>query len=44
MGPSIFDEPLKMATSFLIVLPPLVLYTFTQRWFVEGIERTGLVE
>ncbi|WP_376774412.1 carbohydrate ABC transporter permease [Paenibacillus eucommiae] len=44
LGPSIFDEPLKMATSFLIVLPPLVLYTFTQRWFVEGIERTGLVE
>lgn len=43
-GPSIFDEPLKMATSFLIILPPLILYTFTQRWFVEGVERTGLVE
>jgi multiple sugar transport system permease protein len=43
-GPSIFDEPLKMATSFLIILPPLVLYMFTQRWFVEGVERTGLVE
>lgn len=43
-GPSIFDEPLKMATSFLIIMPPLVLYMFTQRWFVEGVERTGLVE
>ncbi|PYI56340.1 carbohydrate ABC transporter permease [Paenibacillus flagellatus] len=43
-GPSIFDEPLKMATSFLIILPPLLLYMFTQRWFVEGVERTGLVE
>jgi multiple sugar transport system permease protein len=43
-GPSIFDEPLKMATSFLIILPPLILYAFTQRWFVEGVERTGLVE
>lgn len=43
-GPSIFDEPLKMAASFLIIMPPLVLYMFTQRWFVEGVERTGLVE
>jgi multiple sugar transport system permease protein len=43
-GPSIFDEPLKMATSFLIIMPPLILYMFTQRWFVEGVERTGLVE
>lgn len=43
-GPSIFDTPIKMATSFLMILPPLVLYTFTQRWFVEGVERTGLVE
>jgi multiple sugar transport system permease protein len=43
-GPSIFDEPIKMATSFLIILPPLLLYTFAQRWFIEGVERTGLVE
>ncbi|RKN85087.1 carbohydrate ABC transporter permease [Paenibacillus ginsengarvi] len=43
-GPSIFDEPLKMASSFLIIMPPLVLYMFAQRWFVEGVERTGLVE
>ncbi|MFD0958372.1 carbohydrate ABC transporter permease [Paenibacillus chungangensis] len=43
-GPSIFDEPIKMATSFLMILPPLILYMFTQRYFVEGVERTGLVE
>ncbi|WP_020621201.1 carbohydrate ABC transporter permease [Paenibacillus daejeonensis] len=39
-----FLEPVKMAASFLIILPLLVLYAFTQRWFVEGVERTGLVE
>ncbi|WP_454190883.1 carbohydrate ABC transporter permease [Paenibacillus sp. Marseille-Q7038] len=39
-----FLEPIKMASSFFIILPLLVLYAFTQRWFVEGIERTGLVE
>jgi len=39
-----FLEPIKMAASFFIILPLLILYAFTQRWFVEGIERTGLVE
>ncbi|MEI7025426.1 carbohydrate ABC transporter permease [Paenibacillus sp. y28] len=43
-GPSIFAEPIKMAASFLIILPPLIVYSFTQRWFVEGVERTGLVD
>jgi len=43
-GPSIFAEPIKMAASFLIIMPPLIIYLFTQRWFVEGVERTGLVE
>lgn len=43
-GLRVFVEPLKMAASFLIILPLLLLYTFTQRWFVEGVERTGLVE
>jgi multiple sugar transport system permease protein len=40
----IFPEPIRMAAYFLVILPPLVLYSFTQRWFIEGIERTGLVE
>lgn len=43
-GMRFFVEPLKMAASFLILLPLLILYAFTQRWFVEGVERTGLVE
>ncbi|CAG7646439.1 carbohydrate ABC transporter permease [Paenibacillus allorhizosphaerae] len=43
-GPSIFAEPIKMAASFLIIMPVLAVYAFTQRWFVEGVERTGLVE
>ena len=31
------------AGSFLIILPLLLLYAFLQRYFVESIERTGLV-
>lgn len=38
------NEPIKMAAAFLIILPPLILYMFAQRYFVEGIERTGIVE
>ncbi|MGG1515512.1 carbohydrate ABC transporter permease [Paenibacillus oryzisoli] len=37
-------EGTKMAGAFLIVFPPLLLYMIAQRWFVEGIERTGLVD
>jgi len=37
-------EGTKMAAAFLIIFPPIVLYIFVQRWFVEGIERTGMVE
>lgn len=44
IGPSIFDEPMKMAAAFLMILPPLVLYIVAQRWFVESVDRTGLVE
>lgn len=40
----IFNEPLVMAACFLVVIPPLVLYLLTQRFFVESIERTGLVD
>jgi len=37
-------EGAKMAAAFLIIIPPLLLYVFAQRWFVEGVERSGLVE
>lgn len=40
----LFNEPLMMAACFLVVLPPLFLYLLTQRFFVESIERTGLVD
>lgn len=37
-------ESAKMGAAFLIILPPIVVFMFLQRWFVTGIERTGLVE
>lgn len=33
-----------MAATLLVILPLLVLYLFTQRYFVESIERTGLID
>ncbi|MCQ6559065.1 carbohydrate ABC transporter permease [Paenibacillus mendelii] len=42
--PAYLAEPIKMAASFLTILPPLLLYLFAQRYFVESVERTGLVE
>jgi len=38
------NEPLRMAASFLVILPPLLLYAVAHRWFVESVDRTGLVE
>lgn len=37
-------ESIRMAASFLVILPPLLIYLFAQRYFVESVERTGLVE
>jgi multiple sugar transport system permease protein len=33
-----------MSATLLVILPLLVLYMFTQRYFVESIERTGLID
>jgi multiple sugar transport system permease protein len=33
-----------MAATLLVILPLIVLYIFTQRYFVESIERTGLID
>lgn len=33
-----------MAASVLVVLPPLIFYVLIQRVFVQGVERTGLIE
>lgn len=35
---------IKMAASFLAILPPLLIFLIFQRHFVESVERTGLVE
>jgi len=43
-GKDPISEGPRMAGALLIILPPLLVYSFTQRWFTEGIERTGLVE
>jgi multiple sugar transport system permease protein len=40
----LLNETVRMAACFLIILPPMFVYSIAQRWFVEGIERTGLVE
>lgn len=40
----LYNEPLMMAACLLVVLPPLLLYAVAQRFFVESIERTGLVD
>ncbi len=33
-----------MAATLLVILPLVILYLFTQRYFVESIERTGLID
>jgi len=33
-----------MAATLLVILPLIILYIFTQRYFVESIERTGLID
>lgn len=40
----IFSFPVIMAATFLVLAPILVIYTFLQRYFVRGVERSGLVE
>jgi multiple sugar transport system permease protein len=44
VGKDPISEGPKMAAAFLIILPPLIIYLIAQRWFTEGIERTGLIE
>ncbi|MCM1231979.1 MAG: carbohydrate ABC transporter permease [Ruminococcus flavefaciens] len=35
-------QGIAYAAIFLFLIPPLVLYIFTQRFFVEGVESTGI--
>ncbi|MEH6993547.1 carbohydrate ABC transporter permease [Neobacillus drentensis] len=36
------NEGIKMAGTILSILPLLVVYFITQRWFVEGVDRSGI--
>ena len=36
------NEGIKLAGTVLTILPVLVIYVVLQRWFVEGVDRTGI--
>ncbi|MGI8315909.1 carbohydrate ABC transporter permease [Halobacillus mangrovi] len=36
------NEGISMAGTMLSILPLLIVYFFTQRWFVEGVDRSGI--
>jgi len=46
-GTQIFDPllilPPQYAGAILVILPMLIFYIFTQRFFVESVERTGII-
>lgn len=37
-----FNEAMLMAGTFMVILPVLVVYSFLQKKFMEGVERSGL--
>ncbi|MEH6943577.1 carbohydrate ABC transporter permease [Bacillus sp. JJ722] len=39
---SSINEAIKMAGTMLSILPLLIVYFITQRWFVEGVDRSGI--
>lgn len=36
------NESIRLAATMLVILPLLILYLIAQKWFVEGIEKTGI--
>ena len=40
--PNMMNEGIQMAGTMLNILPLVVIYFFTQRWFMEGIDKTGI--
>ncbi|MFH0766539.1 MAG: carbohydrate ABC transporter permease [Bacillota bacterium] len=36
------NEGVRLAATLLIILPMLIIYFTIQRWFVEGVEKTGV--
>lgn len=42
MGESVANEAIKMAATVITIMPLLIIYFCLQRYFVEGIDRTGI--
>lgn len=42
LGGNQINEGIKMAGTLLSILPLLIVYFITQRWFVEGVDRSGI--
>lgn len=40
--PNMMNEGIQMAGTVLNILPLVIMYFFTQRWFMEGIDKTGI--
>ncbi|QHT63079.1 carbohydrate ABC transporter permease [Paenibacillus lycopersici] len=40
----VFSLPVVMAATFISLVPMLLVYLFLQRYFIQGVERSGLVE
>jgi multiple sugar transport system permease protein len=43
-GMETFGLPTVMVATFLVVAPLLLVYLFLQKYFIQGVERTELVE
>ena len=43
-GESLINNAVLMAGTFLVVLPVIIVFSFLQKKFMQGIERTGIVE
>lgn len=41
-GAVVVNQAMCMAATFLVILPLLIAYTFVQKKFMEGVERSGL--
>lgn len=41
---TVITEGVVMAATFLVIVPVLIAYCFLQKQFVQGVERSGLVE
>lgn len=41
-NPIIYNEAIVLAATFLVILPLLIAYTFLQKSFMEGVERSGI--